>query len=183
LLLSPRDPLSAVYCGIASYAQFVGRNYDEAMRLAREGIRQRGDFVGAHRVLTAAAGMAGQPDADPARRRAGALFGRFPPRRLGVSSQRQRHDGRGRDCETETHRRDGTRGVGHGVTAALCRYACHTRKIRTPRGFRYEDIGDAAAFAIHIRRSGLRTNNAKSPVRISIPITNPKTGIQLPVAS
>ena len=62
LRLSPRDPLSAVYCGIASYAQFVGRNYDEAMRLAREGIRQRGDFVGAHRVLTAAAGMAGQTD-------------------------------------------------------------------------------------------------------------------------
>ncbi|MGA9006482.1 MAG: hypothetical protein WB495_06215, partial [Xanthobacteraceae bacterium] len=26
------------------------------------GIRQRGDFVGAHRVLTAAAGMAGQRD-------------------------------------------------------------------------------------------------------------------------
>jgi TolB-like protein len=63
LLLSPRDPLSAIYCGIASYAQFVGRNYDEAMRLAREGIRQRADFVGAHRVLTAAAGMAGQTDA------------------------------------------------------------------------------------------------------------------------
>jgi TolB-like protein len=60
LRLSPRDPLAAVYCGIASYAQFVGRNYDEAMRLAREGIRQRADFVGAHRVLTAAAGMAGQ---------------------------------------------------------------------------------------------------------------------------
>jgi TolB-like protein len=58
--LSPHDPLAAVYCGIASYAQFVGRNYDEAMRLAREGIRQRADFVGAHRVLTAAAGMAGQ---------------------------------------------------------------------------------------------------------------------------
>jgi TolB-like protein len=63
LRLSPRDPLAAVYCGIASYAQFVGRNYDEAMRLAREGIRQRADFVGAHRVLTAAAGMAGQIDA------------------------------------------------------------------------------------------------------------------------
>jgi TolB-like protein len=60
LRLSPRDPLAAVYCGIASYAQFVGRNYDEAMRLAREGIRLRGDFVGAHRVLTAAAGMARQ---------------------------------------------------------------------------------------------------------------------------
>jgi TolB-like protein/predicted Zn-dependent protease len=63
LRLSPRDPLAAVYCGIASYAQFVGRNYDEAMRLAREGIRQRADFVGAHRVLTAAAGMAGKIDA------------------------------------------------------------------------------------------------------------------------
>jgi tetratricopeptide (TPR) repeat protein len=60
LRLSPRDPFSAIYCGINSYAQFVGRNYDEAMRLAREGIRLRGDFVGAHRVLTAAAGMAGQ---------------------------------------------------------------------------------------------------------------------------
>jgi TolB-like protein/Tfp pilus assembly protein PilF len=62
LRLSPRDPFSAIYYGIAAYAQFVGRNYDEAMRLAREGIRQRGDFVGAHRVLTAAAAMAGQID-------------------------------------------------------------------------------------------------------------------------
>src|SRR5205814_4683777 len=62
LRLSPRDPFSAIYYGIAAYAQFVGRNYNEAMRLAREGIRQRGDFVGAHRVLTAAAGMAGLGD-------------------------------------------------------------------------------------------------------------------------
>jgi TolB-like protein/Tfp pilus assembly protein PilF len=62
LRLSPRDPFSAVYNGIASYAQFVGRNYEEAMRLARDGLRQRSDFVGAHRVLTAAAGMAGQAD-------------------------------------------------------------------------------------------------------------------------
>jgi TolB-like protein len=62
LRLSPRDPYAPVYCGIAAYAQFVGRNYDEAMRLAREGIRQRGDFVGAYRVLTAAAAMAGQED-------------------------------------------------------------------------------------------------------------------------
>jgi TolB-like protein len=60
LRLSPRDPYSAIYCGIAAYAHYVGRNYHEAMRLAREGIRQRSDFVGAHRVLTAAAGMAGQ---------------------------------------------------------------------------------------------------------------------------
>jgi TolB-like protein/Tfp pilus assembly protein PilF len=62
LRLSPRDPHSAVYCGIAAYAQFLGRNYDEAMRLSREAIRRRSDFVGAHRVLTAAAGMAGQDD-------------------------------------------------------------------------------------------------------------------------
>jgi tetratricopeptide (TPR) repeat protein len=62
LRLSPRDPFSAIYYGVASYAQFVGRNYDEAMRLAREAIRLRGDFVGAHRVLTAAASMAGEGD-------------------------------------------------------------------------------------------------------------------------
>jgi tetratricopeptide (TPR) repeat protein len=60
--LSPRDPLLGIHYGVASYAQFVGRNYDEAMRLARQGIRQRPDFVGAHRVLTAAAGMAGQTE-------------------------------------------------------------------------------------------------------------------------
>ena len=62
LRLSPRDPFSAVFCGIAAYAEFVGRNYEEAIRLAREGLRQRSDFVGAHRVLTAAAGMAGKDD-------------------------------------------------------------------------------------------------------------------------
>ena len=105
LRLSPRDPFSAVYYGIAAYAQFLGRNYDEAMRLAREAIRQRGDFVGAHRVLTAAAGMAGKddvakaslqelrraqpnisldldraPNADQAGRRPRALFGGLPSR-------------------------------------------------------------------------------------------------------
>ena len=32
------------------------------MRLARESIRQRSDFVGGHRVLTAAAGMAGDSE-------------------------------------------------------------------------------------------------------------------------
>ncbi len=60
--LSPRDPHSSVYYGIAAYIQFVGRNYDEAIKLAQESIRQRGDFAGAHRVLTAAAGMAGRTD-------------------------------------------------------------------------------------------------------------------------
>jgi TolB-like protein/cytochrome c-type biogenesis protein CcmH/NrfG len=62
LRLSPRDPYSAVYLGISAYAQFLGRHYDEAMRLSREALRQRSDFVGAHRVLAAAAGMAGQAE-------------------------------------------------------------------------------------------------------------------------
>lgn len=62
LRLSPRDPFSAIYFGIAAYSQFAGRNYDEAMRLSREAIRQRADCVGGHRVLTAAAGMAGLDD-------------------------------------------------------------------------------------------------------------------------
>jgi TolB-like protein len=62
LRLSPRDPFSAIYSGIAAYAQFVGRNYEEAMRLARTGIRLRGDHVGGHRVLTAAAAMAGEAE-------------------------------------------------------------------------------------------------------------------------
>src|SRR5262249_733041 len=53
---------SAIYCGVAAYSQYVGRNYDDAMRLAREAIRQRSDFVGGHRVLTAAAGMLGQKE-------------------------------------------------------------------------------------------------------------------------
>jgi TolB-like protein len=62
LRLSPRDPFAAIYCGVAGYSQFVGGHYEEAMRLAREGLRQRADFVGAHRVLAAAAGAAGHDD-------------------------------------------------------------------------------------------------------------------------
>ena len=63
--LSPRDPFSAIYYGVASYAAYAGRNYGESIRLGRESIRQRNDFVAAHRVITAAAGMTG--DADLAR--------------------------------------------------------------------------------------------------------------------
>ncbi|WP_395712214.1 winged helix-turn-helix domain-containing tetratricopeptide repeat protein [Reyranella sp.] len=62
LRLSPRDPCAAIYCGIDAYAQFVGANYDEAIRLSREALRLKADFVGAHRVLTAAAAMMGQHD-------------------------------------------------------------------------------------------------------------------------
>ena len=63
LRFSPRDPFAAIYCGVASYCQYVGRNYPEAIRLSREAVRQRSDFVGAHRVLTASLGMSGQTDA------------------------------------------------------------------------------------------------------------------------
>jgi len=63
LRLSPRDPFSAVHYGVAAYAQFVGKNYHEAIALSREAIRQRADFSGAYRVLIAAAGMAGYADA------------------------------------------------------------------------------------------------------------------------
>jgi hypothetical protein len=43
----PTRPFSAIYSAIAAYAEFAGRNYDEAIRLGREGIRQRPDFAGA----------------------------------------------------------------------------------------------------------------------------------------
>ncbi|HME26438.1 MAG TPA: winged helix-turn-helix domain-containing protein [Acetobacteraceae bacterium] len=62
LRLSPRDPFSAIFSAVAAYAEFVGRNYNEAIRLAREAVRERFDLVGAHRVLTAAAAMAGEID-------------------------------------------------------------------------------------------------------------------------
>jgi TolB-like protein len=62
LRFSPRDPFAAIYCGVAAYCQYVGCHYEEAIRLSREALRQRSDFVGAHRVLTAAAAMAGQGD-------------------------------------------------------------------------------------------------------------------------
>jgi TolB-like protein len=62
LRLSPRDPFSAIFRAAAAYAEFVGRNYDEAIRLTREAIRQRPDFTAAYRVLTAAAVMAGDSE-------------------------------------------------------------------------------------------------------------------------
>ena len=60
LRLSPRDPFSALYYGVASYAQFVGRNYEEAVQLARTAIGLHSDFIGGYRGLIAAAGMSGQ---------------------------------------------------------------------------------------------------------------------------
>jgi len=60
--LSPRDPSLAIYYGIAGYARFMARRYDEAIALAREAIRHRGDLTGAYRVLAVSAGMSGDTD-------------------------------------------------------------------------------------------------------------------------
>jgi TolB-like protein len=59
LRLSPLDPSAAIYNGVAAYASYLERDYDEAIRLARVSIRQRSGFPGAYRVITAAAAMAG----------------------------------------------------------------------------------------------------------------------------
>jgi TolB-like protein len=63
LRLSPRDPFSALYYATACFAHYIGGNYDEALRLARTAVRLRGDFASAHRVLAAATGMVGPPEA------------------------------------------------------------------------------------------------------------------------
>jgi TolB-like protein/Tfp pilus assembly protein PilF len=57
--LSPRDPSLSLYYGVAGYARFTERRYDEAIALAREAIRHRGDLTGAYRVLAVSAGMTG----------------------------------------------------------------------------------------------------------------------------
>ena len=59
LRFSPRDPFAAIYSGVAAYCQYIGRNYEEAILLSRESMRQRAGFAGAHRVLTASLGMSG----------------------------------------------------------------------------------------------------------------------------
>ena len=59
---SPHDPFSAIYTSITAYAQYCGGLYDEAIRHAQDAIRQRSDFVAAHRVLVAAASMAGDSE-------------------------------------------------------------------------------------------------------------------------
>ena len=104
-----RDPYSAVYAGILAYAKFLGGDYQAAIQLSQSAIRQRSDFVGAHRVLAASAGMAGDVDlagtalaecrrvqpnisldwiapgnADQAGSRPGALPRRVPSRRVDV---------------------------------------------------------------------------------------------------
>src|SRR4029077_4196467 len=60
--LSPRDEFSAIYNVVAAFAALAEGDYSAAIRLSREGVRQRSDFVSGHRVLTAAAGMAGDTE-------------------------------------------------------------------------------------------------------------------------
>ena len=63
LRLSPRDPFAAVHYGVAGFAQYIGRDYQEAIRLARVSNRMRDDYPGGYRPLIAAAGMTGQTEA------------------------------------------------------------------------------------------------------------------------
>jgi hypothetical protein len=58
--LNPRDPFTALIQNSAALAQFVGGNYDDAIRLAQSAIRLRADLSSAHRVLVTAAGMSGR---------------------------------------------------------------------------------------------------------------------------
>jgi TolB-like protein len=62
LRLSPRDPFCAIFSAVVAYGEFVGHNYAEAARLARASVRQRIDFVGGWRILTAAAAMMGDEE-------------------------------------------------------------------------------------------------------------------------
>jgi tetratricopeptide (TPR) repeat protein len=63
LRFSPRDPFAGIYSGVSAYCQYVGGHFEEAASLARESLRQRPGFSGAHRVLTAALGMSGHTQA------------------------------------------------------------------------------------------------------------------------
>ena len=54
LRLSPRDPFSGDLLRHRRLCAVCRTQLQEAMRLAREALRQRSDFVGGHRVLTAA---------------------------------------------------------------------------------------------------------------------------------
>ena len=111
LRLSPRDPFLAIYHGIAAYAQFLGRNYDEAMRLGAPG-RPRArrlcrrasgaDLRGRHgrsnrgcrgrapgtspRPAQHLLGLDREGNADQAGSRACALPRRLPPSRAGLAS-------------------------------------------------------------------------------------------------
>jgi TolB-like protein len=62
LRLSPRDTFRALVYGSAALAQYVGGNYEEAIRLSQTAIRLRADYAGAHRILVAAAGISGRED-------------------------------------------------------------------------------------------------------------------------
>jgi len=62
LRLSPRDPFLALIYGSASFAYYIGGEYEEAIRTAQTAVRLRPDFSSACRVLVAAAGMTGRKE-------------------------------------------------------------------------------------------------------------------------
>jgi TolB-like protein len=62
LRLSPRDPLIALNYGAASMAEYVGCNYEEAIRLSQTAVRLRPGYASAYRVLVAAAAISGQEE-------------------------------------------------------------------------------------------------------------------------
>ena len=43
LKFSPRDPFAAIYCGVAAYCEYLGRNYAGGDPPSREALRQRTD--------------------------------------------------------------------------------------------------------------------------------------------
>src|SRR5690242_17817572 len=55
------SPLRSGFSGLLGlFTHYLTGNYKESMRLSQEAVRQRADYVGAYRVLTAAAAMAGE---------------------------------------------------------------------------------------------------------------------------
>jgi TolB-like protein len=55
------SPLGSSFSGILGlFTHYLTGNYKESMRLSQEAVRQRADYVGAYRVLMAAAAMAGE---------------------------------------------------------------------------------------------------------------------------
>ncbi len=54
LRMSPRDPLNALYHGIESVAYFAARDFEKSLESARNGIRERPEYVGAWRMTVIA---------------------------------------------------------------------------------------------------------------------------------
>jgi TolB-like protein len=58
--MSPRDPFTGVFFAPIGSAHYMAGRYEEAVKWARESVRQRHEYLGAHRVLCAGLAQAGQ---------------------------------------------------------------------------------------------------------------------------